>query len=374
MVKVGIAGVTGMAGEELLKILLGHNGVEITYIGSEHAEGSNIGDIVPGLKGINLKCDRVDAALMVKKADIIMLCKEAGFGMGIAPEILKAGRKVIDLGPDFRISGEAFEKYYKMKHSAPDLLKKAVYGLPEIYRKEIAKASLVANPGCYSTGSILALAPLMNVSTCPAQKALAGKQSVKESELKDMSINIAAYSGFSGSGKKYNEKTKNLFVEAYGNVRPYNIDTHRHIPEIGQFLKKSSQAEINMHFVPPTVPIDRGILSTIFVSKCPPLLSSESKTGGQFSSNVSTIKEVYSKFYEKEPFVRVLPEGETAQTQAVAHTNMCEISLHPASSAGGLIIISAIDNLVKGAAGEAVQNMNIMFGMDEAAGLKYRNI
>jgi len=364
MVKVGIAGVTGMAGEELLKILLGHNGVEITYIGSEHAEGSNIGDIVPGLKGINLKCDRIDAALMVKKADIIMLCKEAGFGMGIAPEILKAGRKVIDLGPDFRISGEAFEKYYKMKHSAPDLLKKAVYGLPEIYRKEIAKASLVANPGCYSTGSILALAPLMNVSTCPAQKALAGKQSVKESELKDMSINIAAYSGFSGSGKKYNEKTKNLFVEAYGNVRPYNIDTHRHIPEIEQFLKKSSRAEIKMHFVPHTVPIDRGILSTIFLRF--PVHNVE--LGAQ------KIRDIYGKFYEKEHFVRVLPEGEAAQAQAVAHTNMCEISLHPASSAGELIIISAIDNLVKGAAGEAVQNMNIMFGMDEAAGLKYRNI
>ena len=336
MIKVGIAGVTGMAGEETLKILLGHSDVEITYLGSEHAAGSQIGDFIPDLKGIcQIKCEKIDPLVMAKKADVLMLCKEAGFGMEVAPELLKAGKKVIDLGPDFRLS------------------KKAVYGLPELYRDKIAKANLVANPGCYPTGAILAVAPLIKFVLQP-------------------SIYISAYSGFSGSGKKYSEVTKNLFVEAYGNIRPYNVGKHRHQPEIEQVLSEITGKEILVSFVPHTVPIDRGILSTIFISF--PVHAA--------NLTFEKIYEAYHKFYKDESFVRVLGKGETAQIQSVAHTNICEISLHPGlpgdveemTQHGRVVVISAIDNLVKGAAGQAVQNLNIMCGLDEEAGLQFRNI
>ncbi|PIU51893.1 N-acetyl-gamma-glutamyl-phosphate reductase [Candidatus Desantisbacteria bacterium CG07_land_8_20_14_0_80_39_15] len=363
MIKVGIVGVTGMAGEETLKILLGHPDVEVAYLGSEHAAGSEIGDLIPDLKGIcRIKCEETDPKVMAKKADVLLLCKEAGFSMGLVPELLKAGKKVIDLGPDFRLSNsEVFEKYYKIKHTAKDFLKKAVYGLPELYRDKISKANLVANPGCYPTGAILAIAP-----------------TIKEMEdagygLQDAGpmICISAYSGLSGSGKKYNLKTKNLFIETYGNVRPYDVNVHRHIPEIEQFIKETLKCDIKISFVPHTVPIDRGILSTIFISS--PVHSA--------NFTFEKIYEVYEKFYKDEPFVRVLGKSNTAQTQSVAHTNMCEISLPEGAEAsargagrGQIVVISAIDNLVKGAAGQAVQSLNIMCGLDETAGLQFRSI
>jgi len=359
MIKAGIVGVTGMAGEEVLKILLGHPEVEITYLGSEHAAGTETGEIIPELKGIcRIKLEKIDLSVMTEKADVLLLCKEAGFGMGIAPRILKAGKKVIDLGPDFRISDvKLFEKYYKIKHTAKKLLGEAVYGLPELYRDEIKRASLIANPGCYPTGAILAIAPLI--------KEL--EHSSSRLHNSELSIFISAYSGLSGSGKKYNLKTKNLFVEAYGNLRPYEVNTHRHIPEIQQFLKKTSKLDFEVSFVPHTVPIDRGILSTVFVKL--PVRSARLTYGHIF--------EMYKKFYENEPFVRVLGENEVAQTSSVIHTNMCEISVHRGQESDGMhsfVVISAIDNLIKGAAGEAVQNLNIMCGLDQTAGLQFRSI
>jgi N-acetyl-gamma-glutamyl-phosphate reductase len=365
MIKVGIVGATGMAGEETLKILLGHPDVEVAYLGSEHAAGSEIGDLIPDLKCLcRIKCEDIDVKVLEKKTDVLMLCKEVGFGMELTAELLKAGKKVIDLGPDFRISNsDVFEKYYKMKHTAKNLLKEAVYGLPELYRDKIAKAKIVANPGCYPTSAILAVIPI-----------------IKELEsmgcrLQDTSpsVYISAYSGLSGSGKKYNLKTKNLFVETYGNIRPYDVNLHRHIPEVKQCIKDITKCDVEVSFVPHTVPIDRGILSTIFVSS--PVHNT--------SLTFDKIYDVYSKFYSNEQFVRVLGKGETAQIQSVAHTNMCEISLHPGlpgdveseeSERGRIVVISAIDNLVKGAAGQAVQNLNIMCGLDEDAGLQFRNI
>lgn len=350
MIKVGIAGATGITGEETLKILLGHPDIEVTYLGSEHAAGSEIGDFIPDLKGIyQVKCEKIDPGIMVQKTDVLMLCKEAGFGMKVAPPLLKSGKKVIDLGSDFRVPDvKVFEKYYKIKHTAQELLKKAVYGLPELYREKIAKADLVANPGCYPTGALLALAPLLK------EPSILNLQSA---------ICISAYSGLSGSGKKYSEVTKNLFVEAYENLRPYNIGKHRHLPEIENVLSEIAGKEIRVSFVPHTIPVNRGILSTVFVKL------RESK-----KQKDKELVEIYKKFYMDEPFVRILSEGESAQTQSVIHTNACEISVHSIESTGELVIISAIDNLVKGAAGQAVQNLNIMFGLDETSGLQFRNI
>jgi len=359
MIKVGIVGVTGMAGEESLKILLGHPEVEITYIGSDHAAGSDIGDLIPELKGIfQMKCEALDAGIVAKKADVIFLCKEAGFGMSVVPDLLKAGKKVIDLGPDYRIFDAAvFEKYYKLKHTSSKLLKEAVYGLPELYRDKIAKADLVANPGCYPTSAILGATPILKNSSI---------------DVDFSPVCVSAYSGFSGSGKKYSETTKNLFVEAYGNLRPYNIGRHRHISEIQQVFSDAAKKQIDVSFVPHTVPIDRGILSTIFI---------QYKSAKKIKEH--ELIEMYEKFYKNEPFIRVLEEGSCATTQAVIHSNICEISTHSieleaskkkSDITGQIVIISAIDNLVKGAAGQAVQNMNIMCGIDEVAGLEFRNI
>lgn len=350
MIKVGIVGATGMAGEETLKILLGHPDTEVTYLSSEHAAGSEIEEFIPDLKGIcRLKCEKIDTKMMIEKSDVLMICKETGFGMTLVPELLKAGKKIIDLGPDFRLSSaDVFEKYYKTKHTAKNLLKEAVYGLPELYRDKIAKANLIANPGCYPTAAILATLPLL-------------KEPAASNLQLATCICISAYSGLSGSGKKYSELTKNLFVEAYGNLRPYNVGKHRHLPEIESVLSDVAEKEIKVSFVPHTVPIDRGILTTVFVQSKEKVKESE-------------LIEMYKKFYRDEPFMRILGEGEVAQTQAVAHTNVCEISLHPVDTTGQIVIISAIDNLVKGAAGQAVQNLNIMCGLDETTGLQLRNI
>ena len=362
MIKVGIAGVTGMAGEGTLKILLGHPGVEVTYLGSEHAAGSEVGDFISDLKGVyQIKCEKIDPAVMAKKADVLMLCKEAGFGMKVAPELLKEGKKVVDLGPDFRIpDADVFEKYYGIKHTSKSLLKEAVFGLPELYKNKIAKANLVANPGCYPTGAILALAPLLKGSSI-----LSYQSQIRCGGNLQSAISISAYSGLSGSGKKYSEVTKNLFIEAYGNLRPYNVGKHRHLPEIENVLSEIAEKEIKVSFVPHTVPIDRGILSTIFV-QCKGLKNQSVKA--------AELVEIYKKFYKDEPFVRILPEGEVAQTQPVMHTNICEISFHFIEGTNELVIISAIDNLVKGAAGQAVQNLNIMCGLDETAGLQFRSM
>ncbi len=190
MIKDGIVGATGMVGEETLKILLGHPDVEVTYLGSEHAAGSEIGDLIPYLKGIcRIKCEEIDVEAMEKKTDVLMLCKEAGFGMELTAELLKAGKKVIDLGPDFRLSNsDVFEKYYKIKHTAKSLLKEAVYGLPELYRDKISKAKIVANPGCYPTGAILAIVPIIKELE-PIMYACTAFDPTKRMKLEDI-INL----------------------------------------------------------------------------------------------------------------------------------------------------------------------------------------
>jgi len=270
--------------------------------------------------------------------DVAFLALPHRVSFGIVPDLLKAGTKVIDLSADFRLkSATIYEKWYGEKHTAAALLPDAVYGLPEIYRYEIRKAALVANPGCYPTSVILGLAP-----------------AVRAGVIDLSSIIIDSKSGISGAGRK---AANEYFKSEHPNVKPYNIaGGHRHIPEIEQELSRVAGETLKVTFTPHVIPMERGMLSTIYAN---------------LSEKVSSAKalDLYKDFYKKEPFVQVLPEGEIPKIKDVTGENFCDIGLRVDERTGRLVVVSAIDNLLKGASGQAVQNMNIMFGFDEKEGL-----
>ncbi|RMD58964.1 MAG: N-acetyl-gamma-glutamyl-phosphate reductase, partial [Nitrospirae bacterium] len=260
----------------------------------------------------------------------------------LVQNILSSGKRVIDLSADFRLkSSKLYREWYNMEHKFPQLLKKAVYGLPELNRKKIKKAKLVANPGCYPTSAILALAPIM------------GKKVIDES-----SIIIDAKSGVSGAGRTPSQAF--MFSEVNESTRPYAVTIHRHTPEIEGELKKFSKKKIKVTFTPHLIPMDRGIISTIYA----PLLKKRS---------FEIARELYNDFYGKEPFIRLLNEGCYPSTKAVRGTNYCDINIFHDIRCGRLIVVSAIDNLLKGASSQAVQNMNIMYDLGEDRGLKLDN-
>lgn len=339
MLRVGVIGATGYTGEELIKILLRHPHVKITYLSAKIDKPQDISKVFPYLAGkINLVCDNLNIDKAIASADLLFLALPHTVSMKVAPKFLKASKKVIDLSADYRLKDvSVYKKWYNLAHKDKNNLSKAVYGLPEFYRERIKKAALVANPGCYPTAAILALSPIL----------------VSELACTD-SIVIDAKSGLTGAGRK--ASLDFFFSEVNENIRAYKVNSHQHMPEIEQELSKFSKAKLKVVFVPQIIPINRGILETIYVR-----LNKDTST--------ASIINLYRKFYKNEPFIRLKDEGVFPSVKDVLETNFCDMGIKFVGQNKLLIIVSCIDNLVKGAAGQAVQNMNIMYGFDETTSL-----
>jgi N-acetyl-gamma-glutamyl-phosphate reductase len=341
MLKVAIIGGSGYTGGELINFLLGHPFVKITAVTSERSAGKAVSHVFPNLQGLPLKFEKLNIKSLLKKAELFFLCLPHRASQETVAYLYKAKKRVIDLSADYRLKNAGvYRSWYGVTHKYPELLKKAVYGLPEINRKKIYNASIIANPGCYPVSSILALAPLINKTLIDFN-----------------SIIIDSKSGVSGAGR--NPSQAFMFSEANESVKAYAIASHRHTPEIEQELSLLSKKNIKIIFTPHLIPMDRGILSTVYVRL-------KKKT------TISQIAKLYNSFYKDEPFVRVLPSGTYPSTKAVRGSNFCDISVFMDtrnSKKHTLIIVSAIDNLVKGASGVAIQNMNIMYGFEETTAL-----
>lgn len=341
MVKVGIIGVSGYGGGELLRILSGHPDVRLTYLTSETYKGKSIGAALPNMRGVvEMRCESYSRELAKERCQLVFMARDRGWAMKEAPEFLEAGLKVIDLSADFRLNDPAvYEEWYKLAHVSPELLPTAVYGLPELYREQIRDAQLIANPGCYVTASILALAPLL-----------------VNKLIKTDSIIVDSKSGVSGAGRS-SFKLDYHFPELNESMKAYNIGAHRHTPEIEQELGRIAGSPVTISFTPHLVPITRGILSTAYAR-----LNSSSITTEQ-------VLDMYSDYYRPSKFVVILGPGEYPATKSVAGSNFCQIGAKVDPRTNRVVVTSVIDNLVKGMAGQAVQNMNLMCGMDESAAL-----
>ncbi|NLM52933.1 MAG: N-acetyl-gamma-glutamyl-phosphate reductase [Firmicutes bacterium] len=339
MLKVAIVGATGYTGRELVHILLRHPHARPYYLTSESFAGQKISDVYPQFRQLcDLPLEKLDLE-KVAQCDFIFAALPHGTSVNTVPQLLQTGKKVVDLSGDFRLQDAAmYPQWYGYEHTAPELLQQSVYGLPEVNRVEIAKATLVANPGCYPTGVQLALFPLL-------------AEGVVESE----DIIIDAKSGVSGAGRT--PKQALHFPECTENFKAYKVTGHQHIPEMEQGLSRAAGRPVTLLFTPHLVPMIRGILSTIYL-RVKPLVTE------------ALIGEIYTKYYENEAFIRLLPSPELPETKNVSGTNFCDLAYRLDQRTGRLIVISAIDNLVKGAAGQAVQNMNIMQGWPETAGLQ----
>lgn len=335
MIKVGIVGGTGYTGVELLRLLAQHPKVKIKAITSRSEAGMDVSDMFTNLRGrVDLKfSDPADAKL--NKCDVVFFATPNGIAMQQVESLLQEDVKVIDLAADFRIKDVAeWEKWYGMKHACPHLLSEAVYGLPEINRKQVKKARLIANPGCYPTAVQLGFLPLI------------------ESEAVDINYLIAdVKSGVSGAGRKAEVHT--LLAEASDNFKAYGVAGHRHLPEIRQGLSIVAKKTVGLTFVPHLVPMIRGIHATLYA---------------RLTKKIN-LQELYEKRYEKEAFVDVLPAGKHPETRSVRGSNLCRIAVHQPQNSDTAVILSVTDNLVKGAAGQAIQNMNILFGLPETMGI-----
>lgn len=336
-IRAGIYGATGYTGFELVCLLLRHPETEIAFATSESFAGQLLSDVYPCPYDLQL-VPMAGAPLV--QADVIFFCLPHATSMDVVRQVHASGVKAIDLSADFRLTDPAlYERWYNTPHTAPELLAEAVYGLPELHRDAVAGAGLVANPGCYPTSVLLGLYPLV------AHKLLA-----------DRRIIVDAKSGVSGAGRKFGLFTH--FVEVNENISPYNIGhRHRHISEMEQELGRVDGESYQVTFSPHLLPVSRGILSTIYVTI-------------QAGWDDERLAALYRETYAGEPFVHLLPTGKLANLHYVVGTNRCAISLTSAGDDGTLIVCATIDNLLKGASGQAVQNMNVMFGLDEALGLE----
>jgi N-acetyl-gamma-glutamyl-phosphate reductase len=339
MVKVVICGGSGYTGGELLRILSGHPYIKITAVTSEKSAGKRVVEVFPHLhKYKDLIYEPLNKKKLLNKADIFFLALPHGTSQDTVHFLFSNNKRVIDLSADYRLTDpKAYQKWYGIPHEFKSTLKKAVYGLPEIYRNKIKKAELIANPGCYPTGAILGLMPAL-----------------KNKLIDISSIIIDSKSGTSGAGRKANLTVS--YCEVNEGFKAYGIGTHRHTPEIEQELSILSGKKITINFTPHLVPVDRGILTTIYATM------GKKKTIGE-------IVKMYSDTYKQEPFVRILEYGMYPNIKNVRGTNICEIGLKLNERTNTLIMVTAIDNLVKGASGQAVQNMNIMMGIDEKTSL-----
>ncbi len=340
MLKVAIVGASGYTGVELLRILHGHPEVAVTCVTSEQSAGKKVSDVFPTLRGrCDLILENVEPVRVADKADFIFTALPHKAAMEVVPTFLKIGRRVVDLSADYRLQdAKEYERWYE-PHMSPELFKQAVYGLPEVRRAKIAGADLVANPGCYPTSVILGLMPLL-----------------KKKLIDPATIIADSKSGVSGAGR--GAKVDNLFCEVNDGFKAYGVGgVHRHIPEIEQELSILAGRKLTVSFTPHLVPMDRGILSTIYAQPVNEVTTAE-------------LLAVYRESYKGEPFVRVLAENSFPSTAFVRGSNFCDIGLTVDSRTGRVIVVSAIDNLVKGASGQAVQNMNIMCGFPETMGLE----
>jgi len=344
MIRVGIIGATGAVGEALIRILLGHPQAKLAFLGSDHAAGERIDQVLPVLRGqLDAVCRKPELDALAAEADVVFLAKKGPESLEWAPKLLDAGLKVIDCGGEFRLRDAAvYERFYGNKHTCPDLLEEAVYGLPELYRSRIKAARLVATPGCYPAGAILPLAPLL-----------------AETAISPTAIAVDSYSGLSGAGKTYSEKTRNLFVDCNENCRAYSPLTHRHAPEIEQELSLAAGQPATCLFVPHLIPLDRGILTTVFADLVRPATSDE-------------ILALWHRRYDDEPFVRIVEKPDDVTLANVHRTNYCDLSAVADPRTGKLVVVSALDNVIKGACGLAVQSMNLMFDIPETTALLHR--
>jgi N-acetyl-gamma-glutamyl-phosphate reductase len=341
MLKVGIVGGSGYTSSELLRFLVAHPGnLEIELITSETYTGQRVDRVLPNLRGfIDLEFEALELENLKERVDVVVLAVPHKVAMSFVPRMLEQGLRVIDFSADYRLKdAEAYQAWYHVEHTDAKWLPRAVYGLPERYREQIRTADLIANPGCYPTSAILATLPLLD----------------KDLVERD-SIIIDSKSGISGAGSKANEKTH--YPNRESNFVAYNIGTHRHTPEIEQELSAIAGETIQVTFTPHLVPMTRGILSTLYFSL-------------KASISTETLLDIYGKFYENEPFVRVLDKGEYPQTKAVLGSNYCDVGLAVDPRTNRVVVMSAIDNLGKGASSAVVQNLNVMFGFEETAGLK----
>ena len=335
MIKVGVVGGTGYTGVELLRLLAQHPQTELVAITSRSEAGMAVADMFPSLRGrVSLKFSD-PATSPLADCDVVFFATPNGVAMQQARSLLDAGVRVIDLAADFRIKDVAlWEKWYGMTHASPDLVAEAVYGLPEVNREQIRSARLLANPGCYPTATQLGLLPLVEAGCVDLNHLIADVKS-----------------GVSGAGRK--AETHTLFAEASDNFKAYGVAGHRHLPEIRQGLAASVGREIGLTFVPHLTPMIRGIHATLYAR----------------ITREEDFQALFEQRYAGEAFVDVMPQGSHPETRSVRAANTCRIAVHRPQGGDTLVVLSVIDNLVKGAAGQAVQNMNLMVGCDECAGL-----
>lgn len=336
-IKAGIIGATGYAGAELVRLLTTHPNAEISAISSVSFEGKKLSEVYPSYRGLcDMECKNADE--VVEKSDVIFAALPHGLSQELAAVCDKAGKAFIDLGADFRLESEDdYKEWYNGEFLDKELHKKAVYCIPELFRKNVGDSKIIANPGCYTTGAPLALAP-----------------AIIDKLVSTNGIIIDSKSGVTGAGRKLSQGSH--YPELNEGFHAYKAAAHRHTPEIEQTLSKLSGEKVTLTFVPHLLPVNRGILSTCYAKL------NEGVTKEQ-------VRKSYEDFYKNEYFVRVLPDGAYADIHNIKYSNFCDISIHIDQRTNTLIAISSIDNMVKGAAGQAIQNMNIIFGLDEKTGL-----
>jgi len=336
VISVGVVGGTGYAGVELLRLLVSHPQVELKLVTSRSETGKTVAGMFPNLRGFTDICFSEPDTKALGACDVVFFATPNGTAMEMVPELLKQGTRIIDLAADFRLKDIGdWENWYGMKHACADVLAEAVYGLPEINRQAIAKAKVVANPGCYPTAVALGFMPL-----------------VEKGLIDDQHLIADAKSGVSGAGRGANTAT--LLCETSENFKPYAVDGHRHLPEIRQTLSAVAGHEVGLTFVPHLTPMIRGIEASLYAV---------------LKNTETDLQALYEQRYLDEPFVDVLPHGTMPETRSVRGANLCRISVFRPQDGDTVVVSSVIDNLVKGAAGQALQNMNIMFGVEETAGL-----
>jgi N-acetyl-gamma-glutamyl-phosphate reductase len=341
-IKAVIFGASGYSGAELTRLLAGHSGVELVAVGADSQAGQKVADIFPALKGVRPEVfEKLDANTLKGKAQAAFLALPHGESLQVAPVLLKAGLKVVDLSGDFRLKDPTeYQRWYGKPHTAPELLAEAVYGLPEFFAAEIKKAGFVANPGCYATSVTLALWPLLKAGLVSLDGLI-----------------VDSKSGVSGAGRKLSATTQ--FVEVHENFSAYKVGgAHQHIPEMEQTLALAAGCPVTLCFTPHLLPVKRGILTTAYAKL------------KNAATDEKALRAAYQQAYESAPFVRVQKDGQPLPSlRSVQGTNFCEIGLKKDERTSTVIVVACLDNLLKGAASHAVQNFNLMFGLDEKEGL-----
>jgi N-acetyl-gamma-glutamyl-phosphate reductase len=337
MLNVGIVGGTGYTGVELIRLLSMHPEARIVIITSRSEEGLNVCEIFPSLRGHLDLTFAKPSINVLSQCDVVFFATPHGVAMDQAQDLVDRGVRVIDLAADFRMKDLAqWKKWYGIDHGAPQLLEEAVYGLPEINREKIRNAKVVGNPGCYATAIELGFMPLLSSGLVDPRSLIAD-----------------AKSGVSGAGRK--EELGIIYSEVGDNFKAYGLSGHRHHPEIVEILNGMTGADIELRFTPHLLPINRGILATLYATLT--------------ERNAHLVRASFETFFENEPFVDVLPSGQFPDTRSVRGSNFCKIGVQVSESKNSILVVSVLDNLVKGASGQAIQNMNIMFGLDEKMGL-----